>query len=73
MDAEAALDVLGVACISMLSDSLKLYFKTLEERVIGFDFENRKAAFRGGSFPPTWQLWARYSALTGAIARLISP
>lgn len=51
MDAEAALDVLGVACISMLSDSLKLYFKTLEERVIGFGFENRKAAFRGGFVP----------------------
>lgn len=51
MDAEAALDVLGVACISMLSDSLKLYFKTLEERVIGFDFENRRTAFRGGVVP----------------------
>lgn len=51
MDADAAVEVLGIACISMLSDSLKLYFKTLEERVIGFSFQNRKAAFRGGFVP----------------------
>lgn len=48
MDADAALDVLGLACISMLSDTLKLYFSTLEKRVIGFSFEDPKAAFRRG-------------------------
>src|SRR3546814_9918185 len=35
----------------MLSDSLKLYFSTLEERIIRFSFENRKAAFRNGFLP----------------------
>ncbi len=51
MDADTAREVLGIACISMLSDSLKLYFSTLEERVIRFSFENRKAAFRNGFVP----------------------
>lgn len=51
MDAETAREVLGITCISMLSDSLKLYFVTLEERVIRFSFENRKAAFRDGFVP----------------------
>jgi hypothetical protein len=51
MDAEAAAGVLGIACVSMLSDSLKLYFKTLEERVIGFSFGDRKLAFRQGFVP----------------------
>jgi hypothetical protein len=53
MDAEAALDVLGLACISLLSDSLKLYFQTLRDRVIGFSFRNEKAAFRQG-FPAAY-------------------
>ena len=51
MDAEAAGGVLGIACVSMLSDSLKLYFKTLEERVVGFSFGDRKQAFRKGFVP----------------------
>jgi hypothetical protein len=51
MDAHTAAEVLGIACISMLSDSLKLYFTTLEERVIRFSFHDRKAAFRGGFVP----------------------
>jgi hypothetical protein len=51
MDADTAREVLGIACISMLSDSLKLYFSALEERVIRFSFENRKAAFRHGFVP----------------------
>jgi hypothetical protein len=51
MDAETAREVLGIACISMLSDSLKLYFRTLQERVIRFSFEDSKAAFRKGFVP----------------------
>tara|TARA_R110001599_G_scaffold350578_1_gene580892 strand:+ start:7323 stop:8042 length:720 start_codon:yes stop_codon:yes gene_type:complete len=51
MDADTAREVLGIACISMLSDSLKLYFSTLEERGIRFSFENRTAAFRNGFVP----------------------
>ena len=50
MDAETHGEY-GIACISMLSDSLKLYFRTLQERVIRFSFENRKAAFRNGFVP----------------------
>lgn len=51
LDADAALEVLGMACLSMLSDTLKMYFKTLQERVIRFSFGNRKAAFREGFVP----------------------
>ncbi|ESX82648.1 MULTISPECIES: hypothetical protein [unclassified Mesorhizobium] len=51
MDADTVLEVLGLACISMLSDALKLYFNTLANRVIGFSFQNKKAAFRGGFAP----------------------
>jgi hypothetical protein len=43
-DAETAVDVLGLSCVSLLSDTLKLYFQTLQERVIGFHFtEDEKA------------------------------
>lgn len=35
----------------MLSDALKLYFNTLASRVIGFSFQNKNAAFRGGFVP----------------------
>lgn len=48
MDADTAREVLGIACISMLSDSLKLYFRTLQERVIRFSFNDRKSSFRDG-------------------------
>jgi len=51
MDAEASVEVLGLASISMLSDSLKLYLNTLAERVIGFSFKNPKVAFRYGFLP----------------------
>ncbi|WP_394654067.1 hypothetical protein [uncultured Sphingomonas sp.] len=51
LNADAALEVLGMACISMLSDTLKMYFKTLQERVIRFSFGDGKAAFREGFVP----------------------
>lgn len=51
MDAETALDILGMAALSMLSDSLKLYLNTLADRVIGFSFDNPKAAFKQGFVP----------------------
>lgn len=35
MEAEMAIHVLGLSCVSMLSDTLKIYFKTLE-REFGF-------------------------------------
>jgi hypothetical protein len=38
MDARTGVEVLGQACVSLLSDSLKLYFETLRIRVIGFNW-----------------------------------
>ncbi len=49
LDADTGLEVLGLACISMLSDTLKLYFNTLASRVIGFSFQNKKQ--KGGFVP----------------------
>jgi hypothetical protein len=44
MDAESARDLVGLSSVSLLSDSLKLYFQTLQRRVIGFTFgENEKS------------------------------
>jgi hypothetical protein len=37
-DAETGIAVLGLSCVSILSDTLKLYFQTLQRRVIGFAF-----------------------------------
>lgn len=45
MDAETAVQLSGVACISMLSDTLKLYFRSLERRVIGFVVSSDFKAF----------------------------
>lgn len=39
MDAGTAEQICGLACVSLLSDSLKLYFHTLQKRVIGFTFD----------------------------------
>jgi hypothetical protein len=54
MDADTAITVLGHSCLSMLSDSLKLYFQSLQNRVIGFDFENKNKAFKQG-FPQAYK------------------
>jgi len=52
MDAATARDVQAMACLSLLSDTLKLYFETLRSRVIGFDFsEPQKDVFRDGLVP----------------------
>lgn len=48
MDSDAARKVLGLSCVSLLSDSLKLYFHTLQTRVIWFGFEDKTGAFRNG-------------------------
>jgi hypothetical protein len=39
-DAETAVALLGQTCISILSDTLKLYFQALEKRVIGFSLSD---------------------------------
>lgn len=48
IDADTATELLGTASIAMLSDSIKLYFKTLQEHVIGFSFADGKSAFKRG-------------------------
>jgi hypothetical protein len=48
MDTATAEQILGLACVSLLSDSLKLYFQTLQRRVIGFAFEDERTAFKRG-------------------------
>lgn len=61
MDAKTARDVLAMSCISLLSDTLKLYFETLRSRVIGFSFaQSGKDAFRDGFVPA-------YKAVLGEI------
>jgi hypothetical protein len=47
MEAETGAEVVGQACVALLSDTLKLYFNTMRTRVIGFKFgkdddQNRK-------------------------------
>jgi len=39
LDAQTGIAVLGQACVSILSDSLKLYLNTLQVRVVGFRFD----------------------------------
>lgn len=39
MEAETGVEVLGQSCVSLLSDSLKLYFETLQKRVVGYAFD----------------------------------
>lgn len=52
LDAGAAIDLLGINCVSMLSDSLKLYFNTLQRRVIRFSFDQaEKRVFNKGFVP----------------------
>ncbi len=49
MEADEALEVLGRTCISMLSPSLQLYFKTWESKLgISCNKEERNRAFRNG-------------------------
>jgi len=51
MNAATGINVVGQSCVSLLSDSLKLYFNTLQTRVIGFvlsDAEN--SATKGQGF-----------------------
>lgn len=49
-DADTAAKILGLSCVSLLSDTLKLYFQTLQ-RVIAFSFADEKAAFKDGFVP----------------------
>jgi hypothetical protein len=49
LDADSARDIAAMTCVSLLSDTLKLYFEALRVRVIGFNFGGRRdEAFRDG-------------------------
>ena len=48
MDTWTAEQVLGLSCVSLLSDSLKIYFSTLKTRVIRFSFDDEDKAYRNG-------------------------
>ena len=51
MDADTGIHIAGLSCVSLLSNSLKLYFASLQHRVIGFGFGNKereKNAFKKG-------------------------
>lgn len=49
LEANTALEMLGRTCISMLSASLQLYFKTWESEIgIAWEPEEREKAFRNG-------------------------
>jgi hypothetical protein len=48
MEAGTARDVLAMSCLSLLSDTLKLYFETLQSRVIGFSLAHPERVFRDG-------------------------
>lgn len=54
LNADSALEILDLTCVSLLSDSLKLYFDTLQKRVIGFSFADKKVAFQNG-FPAAYR------------------
>jgi hypothetical protein len=49
-DAETAVDILGQSCVAILSDTLKLYFQTLQSRVVGFSFGDEEAKLLKRSF-----------------------
>lgn len=51
---DSALEILGLTCVSLLSDSLKLYFNLLKDHVIGFSFKDKKEAFQCG-FPAAFR------------------
>jgi hypothetical protein len=49
IEADAAIQIVGLSCLGLLSDSLKLYFHSLQHRVIGFQFaRNESKAFKKG-------------------------
>lgn len=60
MEAGTARDVLALFSLSLLSDTLKLYFETLRSRVIGFSFTQPDKVFREGFV-------AAYKAVLGEI------
>lgn len=54
IDAATSAELIGQACVSLLSDTLKLYFNTLQKE-IGFVFDKREAALAKKSFVRAYQ------------------
>lgn len=48
LSADAALDLVGLSCVSLLSEALKLYFKTMQDRVIGFRLSEQEIKIMSG-------------------------
>lgn len=51
IEADTGIQVAGLSCVSLLSESLKLYFWSLQHRIIGFSFgdeDSEKRAFKKG-------------------------
>lgn len=42
LEADSAIEIVGLSCVSMLSESLKLYFSTMQYDVIRFAFSNQE-------------------------------
>jgi len=49
MDADTSIDLVGLACVSLLSDALKLYFNLIKQEEFRFDFdESVKKVLKNG-------------------------
>ncbi len=42
IDASTGVDILGLSCVSMTSDALKIYFETIRTRIIRFRFDDEE-------------------------------
>jgi len=47
MEGRSGIDMTALTCVSLLSDALKLYFVSLQHRVIGFEFRGTQVELRG--------------------------
>lgn len=79
MDTATAEQILGLSCVSLLSDSIKLYFHTLQRRVIRFQFQDERAAFKKGFLAANLQAlgeileldWSECPADLGIIEQIV--
>jgi hypothetical protein len=59
MEARTGIDLAGLTCVSLLSDSLKLYFQTLQHRVIGFALSGTDQELKGLRRPGFLKVYKR--------------
>jgi hypothetical protein len=56
LDAETSIELVGLACVSLLSDALKLYFNLLQHRELRFLFDDtEKKRFKKEGFVPVYR------------------